>query len=89
VRQRVATEKADGKNPRTRFLTLPGPSPIEGEAYFDRAFRDERYRLLKELGTEGLTKRAQFTVNEQTGKRQVVYIVEWQEEEEPKKVTLN
>ena len=60
----------------------------EGEAYFSRVFRDQRYQQLKELGYQ-VDRYAQLALNEETGRNEMVYIVEWQEEEEPKKVTLN
>ena len=79
------------RSPNTRSRLEP-PAEVtvrnEGEAYFERTFRDQRYQQLKELGYE-VIRYAQTAVNEETGKNEMVYIVEWQVEEEPKKVTLN
>ena len=54
---------------------------IEGEAYTDKAFFKERYRQLKQLGTPHLSKRSTTVKDEDSGKWQTVWIVEYEVED--------
>ena len=79
------------RSPNTRLRSEP-PAEVtvrnEGEAYFDRTLRDQRYQQLFELGYK-VVRYAELALNEETKRNEMVYIVEWEVEEEPKKVTLN
>ena len=51
---------------------------IEGEAYHDKEFRDQRYKHLKELGTPKLTKRSTVIWNDDLKKWENVWIIQYE-----------
>jgi hypothetical protein len=59
---------------------------VTGEAYFDKNFRNERFKMLKKLGYKNLRKGEVKAVD--LGGANTVFVVEW-EVEEPKSIVIN